>query len=68
MRQAIVVPIAEQAENLPAGVMIIGLNPCRPLDDAYRGFVDLLAGQIAAGLADVRAYERENAGRKRWPK
>jgi len=59
VRQAIVVPIAEQAENLPAGVMIIGLNPCRPLDDAYRGFVDLLAGQIAAGLADVRAYERE---------
>ncbi len=58
-RQAIVVPIAEQAQNQPAGVMIIGLNPHRPLDDEYRGFIDLLAGQIAAGLADVRAYERE---------
>jgi GAF domain/PAS fold len=57
--QAIVVPIAEQAQNQPAGVMIIGLNPYRPLDSAYRGFIDLLAGQIAAGLADVRAYERE---------
>jgi signal transduction histidine kinase len=57
--QAIVVPIAEQAQNQPAGVMIIGLNPYRPLDIAYRGFIDLLAGQIAAGLADVRAYERE---------
>ena len=39
--------------------MIIGLNPYRPLDDAYQGFIDLLVGQIAAGLADVRAYERE---------
>ena len=58
-RQAIVVPIAEQAQNQPAGVIIIGLNPHRPLDDEYRGFIDLLAGQIAAGLADVRAYERE---------
>jgi len=57
--RAMVVPIAEQAQNQPAGVMIIGLNPYRPLDSAYRGFIDLLAGQIAAGLADVRAYERE---------
>jgi signal transduction histidine kinase/DNA-binding response OmpR family regulator len=39
--------------------MIIGLNPYRPLDDAYRGFLDLLAGQIAAGLADVRASVEE---------
>ncbi len=58
-RRAIVIPIAEQAQSQPAGVMIIGLNPYRPLDDAYRGFIDLLAGQIAAGLADVRVYERE---------
>jgi signal transduction histidine kinase len=58
-RQAIVVPIAEQAQKQPAGMIVIGLNPYRPLDDAYRGFIDLLAGQIAAGLADVRAYERE---------
>jgi len=55
----IVVPIAEQAQNQPAGVIIIGLNPYRPLDSAYRRFIDLLAGQIAAGLSDVRAYERE---------
>jgi hypothetical protein len=40
-------------------VIIIGLNPYRPLDSAYRGFVNLLVRQIAAGLADVRAYERE---------
>jgi hypothetical protein len=57
--RAMVVPIAEQAQNQPAGVMIIGLNPYRPLDSAYRGFIDLLAGQIAAGLADVRLRARE---------
>ena len=59
LRRAIVIPIAEQTQSQPAGVMIIGLNPYRLLDDAYHAFIDLLAGQIAAGLADVRAYERE---------
>src|SRR5690606_33951297 len=28
-------------------------------DQAYAGFLDLLAGQIAAGLSNVRAYEGE---------
>jgi PAS domain S-box-containing protein len=58
-RQAIVVPIADKSRAQMAGAMIIGLNPYRPLDEAYRGFIDLLAGQIAAGLGDVSAYERE---------
>ncbi|HLX37427.1 MAG TPA: ATP-binding protein [Candidatus Binataceae bacterium] len=57
--QAILIPIPDQAQNQPAGVMIAALNPYRPFDDAYRGFIDLMVGQIAAGLADVRAYERE---------
>ena len=35
------------------------LNPHRPLDDAYRGFFELFVGQIAAGLANARAYEAE---------
>ena len=35
------------------------LNPFRPVDDAYRSFVDLFVGQIAAGLANAHAYEAE---------
>lgn len=41
------------------GAVIIGINPYRPLDEVYRRFINLLAGQIGAGLADVRAYEGE---------
>lgn len=67
-RPAIVVPIAEQAQNQPAGAMVIGLNPYRPLDDAYRGFIHLLAGQIAAGLADVRAYGAGTTARLYLPR
>ena len=58
-RSAAAIPIAHQGQEKPAGVLIAGLNPYRPFDDSYRGFVNLLAGQIAAGLADVRAYEEE---------
>jgi signal transduction histidine kinase len=56
---ALLTPISQQGQSQPAGVLIIGANPYRPMDDAYRGFIGLLAGQIAAGLADVRAYEEE---------
>jgi PAS domain S-box-containing protein len=58
-RSALLVPIAEQGQERPAGFLVAGLNPYRPLDGRYRGFLDLLAGQIAAGLASARTYEAE---------
>ena len=57
--RALVVPIAQQGQARPAAVFIAGLNPYRPLDDAYRSFVSLFVGQIAAGLANARRYEEE---------
>ncbi|MCF4128348.1 ATP-binding response regulator [Methylobacterium sp. SyP6R] len=56
---ALVVPIAQQGQARPAGVFVAGLNPYRPLDEEYRGFVDLFVGQIATGLANANAYEAE---------
>jgi PAS domain S-box-containing protein len=58
-RSALLVPIAQQGQEKPAGFLVAGLNPYRPLGAAYRGFLDLFAAQIAAGLASVRAYEAE---------
>jgi len=57
--RAAVVPIAQAGQRRPAGVFVAALNPFRPLDDDYRSFIVLLVGQIAAGLANVRAYEAE---------
>jgi PAS domain S-box-containing protein len=53
------VPLAQHGEQQPAGVLIAALNPYRPFDPAYRGFVDLLAAQIASGLSAVRAAEAD---------
>jgi signal transduction histidine kinase/DNA-binding response OmpR family regulator len=58
-RQAIALPIAQQGQQVPAGFFIAGLNPYRPFTDDYRGFLTLLVGQIASGLANARAYEAE---------
>ena len=41
------------------GILIAGLNPFRLFDDHYRGFIDLVAGQISAGIANAQAYEEE---------
>ena len=58
--QALLAPIPQQTQDkAPAGFLVVGLNPFRTVDQAYRGFVDLLAGQIAAALATARAYEAE---------
>jgi signal transduction histidine kinase/DNA-binding response OmpR family regulator len=59
-RQAIAFPLAQQGQTSPAGVFIAGINPYRPLDDDYRGFIGLVAGQIASGIANARAYEAEH--------
>ena len=35
------------------------MNPYRRYDEACAGFVELVSGQIAAGIANARAYEEE---------
>jgi signal transduction histidine kinase len=56
-REAIIVPIAQQGRESPAGFLIAGINPFRRMDDAYLGFINLVAGQISSGLANAQAYE-----------
>ena len=57
--RALLLPIAQQAQSRPAGAFVAALTPYRPFDDPYRDFLRLFVGQIAAGLADARAYEEE---------
>ena len=57
--RALLVPITRQGQDGPAGVLIAALSPYRQLNANYAGFIDLIAGQIAAGIANARAYEEE---------
>jgi len=56
---AVVLPIMPSGETGREGFLIAGLNPFRLFDDNYSGFVNLVAGQIAAAIANAEAYEQE---------
>ncbi len=57
--RALLLPITSQGQDKPAGVIVTALNPYRPLDVSYAGFINLVAGQIAASIANARAYSAE---------
>ncbi len=57
--QAAVLPIHAMGETGRSGVLVVGLNPFRLYDENYQSFLGLVAGQIAAALANAQAYEEE---------
>ncbi|WP_190184186.1 SpoIIE family protein phosphatase [Streptomyces cirratus] len=56
--QAVVVPLLQQGGE-PYGFMVTGLNRYRPFDEDYRGFVELVAGHVATGIASARSYQAQ---------
>ncbi|PZU95333.1 MAG: diguanylate cyclase, partial [Leptolyngbya sp.] len=56
---ALVLPVASPGQIDPTGLLVAGISPRRALDDDYQGFLELVAGQVAAAIADARAYETE---------
>ncbi|HLJ22055.1 MAG TPA: ATP-binding protein, partial [Stellaceae bacterium] len=58
-RAAVVVPIRSNKLHQLAGFLVAGLSPRLRFDDLYRGFLELVAGQIATTIANARAYEEE---------
>ena len=53
------IPLIARVGERPLGFLVTGLNPRRPLDDAYRGFLDVVAGRIVSAVVTIRAYEHE---------
>src|SRR5258708_5501989 len=52
-------PIAPACPDQPVGIIIVGVSPRLPLQDAYRSFFDQLAAGITTLVASARAYEEE---------
>jgi PAS domain S-box-containing protein len=57
--RAALLPFGGPQPGDTAGFLVVGLNPFRPYDEDYRGFLELLAGQIGSGLANAGSYEAE---------
>ena len=56
---AMVLPLMAGPGASPLAWLVAGLNRYRPLDEAYRGFLDLTARQVSAAVAAASAYETE---------
>ncbi|HEX8757639.1 MAG TPA: GAF domain-containing protein [Steroidobacteraceae bacterium] len=59
VQQAFLLPLKGAGSERLAGFIIAGASPRRALDDAYRNFFGLVAGQIAAAIADAQTVEAE---------
>nr|WP_147019989.1 ATP-binding protein [Methylorubrum extorquens] len=56
---ALVLPLAGETGSAALGVVVLGTSPSRALDEDYRGFLQLVAGQVSTALRNARAYEEE---------
>ncbi|HYI19221.1 MAG TPA: SpoIIE family protein phosphatase [Solirubrobacteraceae bacterium] len=56
---ALLVDLPHQGQARPLGFLVAALNRYAPLEDSYRAYVTLAAGQVAVGIASARAYEAE---------
>lgn len=57
-KQSLVLPIMKSAKD-PYGVLVVGLNPYRLLDDKYKGFFSLIADQMSTGFSAVHILDEE---------
>ncbi|MGY1741509.1 MULTISPECIES: SpoIIE family protein phosphatase [unclassified Blastococcus] len=59
--RAVVVPLTSSGQGPEdlAGFLVVGLNPHRPSDEGYRGFLELVANQLSAALLNADSYEAE---------
>src|SRR5579864_3281917 len=59
VRTALVLPLIRPGAletGATAGVMVAGISPRRALDDDYRGFLELVAGQLSTTITNAEAY------------
>ncbi len=59
LQQALVLPIRASGQDTVVGMLVMGVNPSRVLDEDYRNFFEMTTGHIASAIANARAYEEE---------
>jgi signal transduction histidine kinase len=59
--RVLALPVARPGETRPAGMFLARTSPRLVLDEKYRSFLDLVAGQVATAIANARALEEAKA-------
>jgi signal transduction histidine kinase/DNA-binding response OmpR family regulator len=56
---AVLLPLTVSGRPAPIGVLVVGVNPYRPLNPEYREFFTVVARQVRVALGDTVAYAVE---------
>jgi signal transduction histidine kinase len=56
-RETVILPLSGAAHPAPFGFLVATASPRRRLDDSYRAFFELVAGQVATAILNAQAYE-----------
>ncbi len=56
---ALVLPVIRPGQESPYGLLVAGLNPWHQLNNNYRDFLELVAGQVATAVGKAGAYQEE---------
>ncbi|KAI8905342.1 hypothetical protein DFJ77DRAFT_435451 [Powellomyces hirtus] len=57
--KAVVFSIRQSEMDQALGIMVMGVNPRKQIDEPYREFCELLRKQLVTGILSARAYEEE---------
>jgi PAS domain S-box-containing protein len=55
--EMLILPLVQGSQSRPLGVLVAAVSRRKRLDDNYRTFFNLLAGQVGKSVADAQAYE-----------
>jgi hypothetical protein len=67
-RTALLLPAIPTGAEHPAAVLVAGVSPRLPLNEAYSNFYDLLAAAVTAAIANARAFEAKRSARRNRPR
>ena len=59
VQRALVLPLKASGQAGLAGFLVLATSPRRAVDEAYQSFLDLVASQVAAAIAEAQAYDAE---------
>ncbi len=59
LKQALILPVWASGQETLSGLLVVGVNPGRALDENYRNFFAMAAGHIGTAIANADAYEAE---------
>ncbi|MBW4442624.1 MAG: response regulator [Plectolyngbya sp. WJT66-NPBG17] len=59
LQQALVLPVWASGQETLSGLLVVGVNPGRALNENYRNFFEMAAGHIGTAIANADAYEAE---------